>query len=80
MNLFKKMGFGKADEMETYISYLALRLEMLVVMTGLIVLSFYEYLKTGILGLPFLLMSLGVIVYFSAILYFKRKLGGTGEE
>jgi hypothetical protein len=80
MQLMKRLGFRRADEMDVLIALSAIRLSWLVVMVALLVWSIYGVVRAHEFTTPLLVLMLGLFVYTSTDLYLRRKwTGGPGE-
>ena len=80
MGSMKNLGFRRADEMDLHIALRAVRVSWIIIMASLLVWSLFDFISTGNLTLPFILLSLGLAVYFAMILYLRKKLSnGIGE-
>jgi hypothetical protein len=76
----KKLGFREADEMDSHIAFVAVRTSWIVTLVALLVWSIYDFFNEGTLTPPFILLSIGLAVYFLSTLYLRGKLGTGNQE
>lgn len=69
----------KADEMEMYINFKAMRLASLATNVVLLIWSFYDYFKFREIGLPLILIFIHGMVYFGSISFLGRKMAQDEE-
>lgn len=80
MGLMKNLGFRSAGEMDLPIALTAARTSWIVIMILLLIWSFYDFIRAGKLTSPFVLLSIGLAIYFTTILYLRKKLGSGYKE
>ncbi len=80
MKLFQKLGFNKADEMDTHIALFAVRSSWLVIMIFLLIWSIYDVITKQTITMSLTLLMLGVFVYFSTDLFMRRRLSSGYPE
>ena len=80
MDLMKKLGFRKADEMDTYIANVAVRTSWLTLTIALLIWSLYSFIEKATITPAFIFLGLGLAVYFAAILYMRAKLSDDHQE
>ncbi len=80
MKLSQRLGFKKADEMDTHIALFAVRSSWLVVMIVLCIWSIYDVVTKQTITMPLNILILGGFVYFSTDLYMRRKLSSGHQE
>ncbi len=80
MNLLRRLGFRKADEMDIHIALIAVRASWLVMLVALIIWSIYDAAITQSITIPFIIFLLGLLVYSSTDLYVRRKLSSDHRE
>jgi hypothetical protein len=73
MNLLRRLGFRKADELDMQIALFSVRSSWLVVLIALWIWSLYDIVVKQTLTMPFIILMIGVIVFFSTDLYMRRK-------
>ncbi len=75
MKLLEQLGFRNADEMDIHIALVSVRTSWIVLIIALLVWSLNDLIVWGELSLPFILLSLGLAIYFITILTMRSKLG-----
>jgi hypothetical protein len=80
MNLLHRFGFSKSDEMDIHIALSAVRLSWLVVMVALLIWSIYDVATKLTMTLPFDILLLGLLIFFSTDLYLRRKLSSGNRQ
>ncbi|HTX78147.1 MAG TPA: hypothetical protein VMC62_00690 [Longilinea sp.] len=80
MDLFRKLGFTKADEMDSHIALCAVRSSWLVVMLALFALSTYDVATQQTVTMPFIIFLLGMSAFFSTDLYLRRNMTSDRQE
>jgi hypothetical protein len=80
MDLMKKFGFRSADEMDLHIALNAVRASWIVLMISLLTWSIFELIRAGKLTLPFILLSIGLAIYFGTILYLRKKFSSGNQK
>jgi hypothetical protein len=73
MTLIKRLGFKQADEMDIHIALVAVRTSWFVIMIALLVWSIYDVITKLTISLPFEILSLGLIAYYSSDLIMRRR-------
>ena len=80
MDLIKKLGFRKADEMDIHIAHVAVRTSWIVIIIALLVWSLYNFIRGGTISPSFIPLSLGLAVYFATTIYMREKLSDGNQE
>lgn len=80
MKFFKWLGFRKADEMDQYISTVALRWSWLVIVLLLLIWSIYGVVAQGEITPPLMVLGAGLAVNYGVILYMRKRLYDHPEE
>lgn len=80
MDLMKKLGFRKADEMDLHIEHIAVRTSWLTIVIALLIWSLYSFIKEGVLSPSFIPLGLGLAVYYTTIIYMREKLSDGHQE
>ena len=80
MDLMKKLGFRKADELDIHIANTAVRTSWILTMTVLLVWSIYKFIEGGSIPPAFIVLGLGLVVYFGTILVMREKYSDDHPE
>jgi len=80
MNIFEKLGFKKADEMDLHIALIAVRSSWIVMLIALLAWSIYDAVTELSITMPLIVMALGLLVYYSVTLYVRNKLSNENQE
>jgi hypothetical protein len=80
MKFLQPLGFRNADEMDMYISLVAVRTSWLVITIALLIWSLYDVATKGAVTRPLILLGIGQAVYFSTIRTMRKKLSGDNQE
>jgi hypothetical protein len=73
------LGFREADEMDIHIALAAIRTSWIVIVVALLIWSLYNFFTKGLLTAPFILLSIGLTIYFATILYMREKLSNANQ-
>lgn len=74
--LFKKLGFEKGDERSIIIGCYSVRIAWVFLTVFLVIWTFQGVVSTGRLGVEAVAFFSSQAVYWSAYLYYRKKLGG----
>jgi hypothetical protein len=80
MDLMKNLGFRCADETNLHIALIAVRTSWIVIVVSLLIWSFFDIIRAGKLTSPFILLNIGLAIYFITILYLRKKIGSGYKE
>jgi hypothetical protein len=80
MKFLRKFGFRKSDEMETLNALIAVRTSWIVIIIALLIWSLYDFFVDQILSPAFLLLSVGLMIYFLITLYMSSESGSGNPE
>ena len=80
MDLIKKLGFRKADEMDIHIANVAVRTSWVVIIIELLIWSLYNFIRGGTISPSIIPLGLGLAVYFATLLYMREKLSDGNQE
>jgi len=80
MKLLKKLGFMETNEMSDRINFVAVRSSWIIVMVALLFWSLYDFFNERTLTQPFILLSIGLVIYFAIILYMRGKIDHGKQE
>ncbi len=81
MKFLKKLGFRDADEMDMHIAIRAAHTSWVVVIIALLIWSFYDFFTKAKLTEPFIILSIGLVIYFVTILHMRKRLSsGDNQE
>ena len=75
---FKKLGFDKGDERSVLMGAYAVRIAWVYTSVALLVWTLYEEIRFGFgsWGLPALLFFTSQVVFWSALIYYRKRMGG----
>ena len=73
MELFRRIGFQPADKRDSQIALTAALNSWMVLMTALLIWSLYNLIAAGTLGLPFILLGLGLVIYFGTTVLLRGR-------
>ena len=73
---FKKLGFDKGDERSVLMGAYVARIAWVYTSVALLVWTLYEHIRFGSLGLPALLFFTSQVVFWSAHIYYGKRMGG----
>lgn len=68
------MKLKKADEMEKYENKQAAKNSFLFYTAALLIWTLYDFITTGQRGIEFLILMIGVAIFFWTRVYYKRKI------
>ncbi len=80
MNILKKLGFRRADEMDEHINTMAVRSSWLVMVISLLIWGIVGVIRRGEINVPLMVLSLGLAVYYSVILFMRKNLYDDPQE
>lgn len=74
------LGFREADETDIYSALIAVRTSWIVIVAALLTWSLYNFFTKALLTEPFILLSIGLAIYFATHLYVREKLSDANQE
>lgn len=80
MNILKRLGFRKADEMDIHIALVSAHTSWIIIITALLIWSLYIFISDGTISPSFIFLGLGLAVYYGTIIYMRGKLGNGNQE
>lgn len=80
MEILKKLGFRQADEMDQHISTVALGWSWVVMALNLLIWGIVGVIRHGEINVPLMVLSLGLAVYYSVILFMRKRLYDDPQE
>jgi hypothetical protein len=80
LKYLEKIGFRKTNESDRHIANIAVKTSWIVVVLALLGWSLYDLFSLGNISTPFIILSLGLAVYFFTMLYFRNQMSRADSD